>query len=289
MQKMIKTSVVLLGVIFLAGCSEARNSQTQSIVPTPNTQSPTSHDDTSLNTINGIEIEKIIRAKGEKCATSGPDERYNNLPLASETYLYTDPFGSITLGMPFNRNWKFEGCEVGPFTQFKDGDGVIVYFGQPSSWGPDQYRLRIDKLRTVSDIESALMAGKEDSSLPRAQMKKIVIGDLEAFRWQENGMGEMAKIEVVGKSFNYEFESSIRGEGELINIIKTLKFLQSVDYQQSDNQIEVADKCDSPSKDTCEAKSECYWKNAGGKTESHYSCCPKDVENSPERCSIMVD
>lgn len=179
----------------------------------------------SVSVLEGVKIEEIDRRKGEECVVSGPDERYRDLPLSNETYLYTDPFKSITLEMPYNKNWKFAGCEIGPFTQFKDGDGVLVYFGQPDSWGPDQYSLRIGKARSVDDIQKELLTGPEDSSLPRSQMKKITINGLDAFRWQENGMGEMAKIEVVGKSYNYEFESGIRGERELINIIKTLKFL----------------------------------------------------------------
>lgn len=178
-----------------------------------------------INTINGVNIEKIDRRKGEKCATIGPDERYNNLPLANEIYPYTDPFKSMTLEMPYNKNWKFTGCEIGPFTQFKDGAGMLVYFGQPNSWGPDQYDFRIDKVRSVENIQKELLSGPEDSSLPRSQMKKVTINGLDAFRWQENGMGEMVRIEVVGKKYNYRFETGVSAENELIKIIKTLKFL----------------------------------------------------------------
>jgi len=222
---MIKISALLIGVVFLAGCGKQSVSQTQSVVPVPATQQPAQLDDTSLAT--GINIEKIDRRKGEKCATIGPDERYNNLPLANEKYIYSDPFKSMTLEIPYNKNWKFDGCEIGPFSQspFVKNDGVGIYFGQPNSWGPDQYHLLISTIRSVEDIQKELLAGPEDSSLPRTQMKKITINGLEAFRWQENGMGEMIKIEVIGKKYNYRFESGVGQENELIKIIKTLKFL----------------------------------------------------------------
>lgn len=196
MKKIIKISLAFFGVVFLVGCGKQSANQTQLVAPTSIIQ-PSIQADNASSSIDGIKIEKIDRKKGEKCATSGPEERYNDLPLANESYPYTDPFKSITLEMPYNKNWKFTGCEIGPFDQFKDGDGVFIYFGQPSSWGPDQYSLRIGKVRSIDDIQKELLA---DSTLARSQMKKITINGLNAFRWQEYGMGEIVKIEVVEKN-----------------------------------------------------------------------------------------
>ena len=170
-----------------------------------------------------IAIERIDRRKGEGCITSGPDERYGKLPPANESYAYMDPFNSISLNIPYNKNWKFDKCVIGPFTQFKDGDGVLVYFGHPSSWGPDQFALRIGKPRSIEVIQGELST--PDASIPKQQMKKVKISGLDAFRWQENGVGEMIRIEVIGKKYNYRFESAMQEEESLIKIMESIKLL----------------------------------------------------------------
>ena len=52
---------------------------------------------------------------------------------------------------------------------------------------------------------------------------------------------------------------------------------------------DVDDICKANTKEECESNSDCYWKDQGGKITTHYNCCPKDEEISPERCNIMVD
>ncbi|MEI6587694.1 MAG: hypothetical protein WCO05_01965 [Candidatus Moraniibacteriota bacterium] len=70
---------------------------------------------------------------------------------------------------------------------------------------------------------------------------------------------------------------------------KLCYLLNEADWCLSSLSIELADKCDISSKGDCEAKADCFWKYAGGKIKAQYSCCPKDVKNSPQRCNVMVD
>lgn len=229
--KKIQVLFVVPLVFLLTGCgktsvnnpqteSQTNQAQTQKV----NTESTGINTDDSKTEEKEISIKKIDRRKGEDCITSGPDERYKNLPSANGSYAYTDPFNSISLSFPYNKNWKFEGCEIGPFTQMKDEEGVIIFFGQPNSWGPDQFELLINKTRSIGDIKSEL--AKAGNSVPKNQMKEMTIVGYNTFRWQENEMTEQIFIEVIGKKYNYKFVSGVSDEKNLIKIIESLKLLQ---------------------------------------------------------------
>ena len=233
--KKIQVLFVVSILFLLAGCGKTsvNNPQTKSQTNQAQTQKA---DTESTGTKNNdskpkeeIVVNEINRIKGEECITGGPDERYKNLPPANESYTYTDPFNSISLNIPYNKNWKFEGCEISPFTQLRNGNGVIVFFGQPSgsSWGPDQYELLINKSRTIEDIQKELADSTKHSasSLPQNEMKKITVNSLNAFRWQENEMIEQIFIEIIGKKYNYTFVAGVNEEKALIKVIESLKLL----------------------------------------------------------------
>ncbi|MFZ2188783.1 MAG: hypothetical protein WAV73_04440 [Candidatus Moraniibacteriota bacterium] len=286
MKKIIKISLAFFGVVFLVGCGKQSTNQAQPVVSTPAVnQSANNQLDAAKQCQNfpppsfcpgGVGDIIVTGTDNDGCSIYGckpgqegqvyKNEKYGfqlTLPKGWENYkaLANETTGSknvvayVYIDLPTSeKTWP---GDTDPATG-KSFMGYASMFAI-TVWSTDGYAAELKRCKTESD-----------PGCPGADVVSV-----KSDRYVFSIRGPQAMPEDLQKSM---------GGGYIEKIKQSFKLANSADQG-----IETADKCNISSKDACEAKSECFWKDAGGKKESHYSCCPKDVESSPERCRIMVD
>lgn len=195
-------TVILAGIsaVLLTACTPA--------LPASN-----SHESSLQSSSSSFSSELAIVTQSS--SSDAPCPPYNSEPANTSVHYENHDYG-IAFDIPYNPSWGYEGATFSPYEPLQKGDGdLLAYlsFGRPThQLGPlptcdltHGLALRIIPQRSAKEAIAQLTSASDRDVRENPVLFKQ--NGLSMLKYVTAGMCDSADIEIIGRNYNYVFES----------------------------------------------------------------------------------